>query len=305
MSLFAPPAVLGTEVYVDVVEQLGLKPQSTAWSERAGLGDRHSFLEGPVFHRDGNLYVVDASFGRILRIRPDRSVEIATTYDGTPNGLAVHPDGDILIADRVNGILRLDPVSGRVETFLGRERLEPGFKGPNDLVFDRSGNLYFTDQGDTGLQDPTGRVFRYRPDGRLDCLLANVPSPNGVALNPDESRLFVAVTFAQQVWHMPLLADGTTKKVGVFQNFTGGFSGPDGLAVDETGGLAVCQNRMGSVWLFDALGIPTFRIVSCRGMMTTNAAYGGPDRRTLFITESDSGCVLMADAPVPGLAVPS
>src|SRR5690606_33611461 len=156
----------------------------------------------------------------------------------------------------------------------------------NDLVFDRSGNLYFTDQGDTGLQDPTGRVFRLRPDGRLDCLLANVPSPNGVALTPDESRLFIAVTFAQQVWHAPLLADGSTPKVGVFQSFTGGFSGPDGLAVDAEGNLAVCQNRMGSVWLFDAQGVPTYRIVSCRGSMTTNATYGGPDGRTLFITES-------------------
>mgnify|MGYP000507148889 CR=1 FL=1 len=303
MSLFPPPSRLDTQVYVDVVANLGLKPRTSPWSERAGLGGRHSFLEGPVFDRDGNLYVVDAPFGRILRIRPDRNVEVAAEYDGTPNGLALHRDGDIFIADRVNGIMRLDPVSGRVETFLGRDKLEPGFQGPNDLVFDRSGNLYFTDQGDTGLHDPTGRVFRVRTDRRLDCLLSNVPSPNGIALNPDESRLFVAVTFAQQVWHCPLLADGTTRKVGVYQNFSGGFSGPDGLAVDEQGGLAVCQNRMGSVWLFDPQGVPAFRIVSCRGMMTTNAAYGGPDRRTIFITESESGCILTAAVPVAGLAI--
>ncbi len=300
MSLFSPPSRLETQVYVDVVAQLGLEARSSAWTERAGLGDRHSFLEGPVFDRDGNLYVVDAPFGRILRIRADRTVEIAATYDGTPNGLAMHRDGDLFIADREHGIMRLDPISGRVETFLGRDRLEPGFKGPNDLIFDRGGNLYFTDQGDTGLQDPTGRVFRLRTDGRLDCLLSNVPSPNGLALNPDESRLFVAVTFAQQVWHCPLLADGTTRKVGVFQSFTGGFSGPDGLAVDDEGGLAVCQNRMGSVWLFDAQGVPTFRVVSCRGTMTTNATYGGPDGRTLFITESESGSVLMAAIPAAG-----
>ena len=303
MSLFSPPQPLETQVYVDVVAHLGLKPRSSPWTQRNGLGDRHSFLEGPVFDPNGNLYVVDASNGRILKITSDRSTSIVAEYDGNPNGLAMHRDGDIFIADRVHGILRLDPVSGRVEPFLTREQLEPGFKGLNDLTFDRSGNLYFTDQGDTGLQDPTGRVFRLRPDGRLDCLLSNVPSPNGIALNPEESRLFVAVTFAQQVWHCPLLADGTTRKVGVYQTFTGGFSGPDGLAVDEDGGLAVCQNRMGSVWLFDAVGVPTYRVISCRGMMTTNAAYGGPDLRTLFITESDSGCVLMAAAPVAGLKI--
>ncbi|MGN5354138.1 hypothetical protein ACQ4P5_19195 [Ralstonia sp. L16] len=54
--------------------------------------------------------------------------------------------------------------------------------------------MYFTDQGQTGLHDPTGRVYRLCTDGRLDCLLANGPSPNGLVLTPDESALFVAMT---------------------------------------------------------------------------------------------------------------
>ena len=76
----------------------------------------------------------------------------------------------------------------------------------------------------------------------------------------------------------------------------GGFSGPDGLAVDREGGLAVCQHRTGSVWLFDPLGAPTYRIRSCRGLLTTNATYG-PDGRTLFITESETGAILTATIP--------
>src|SRR5690606_34322118 len=153
----------------------------------------------------------------------------------------------ITIADRENGILQLDIASRAVTTLVSRADLGPDFKGPNDLVFDLSGKLYFTDQGDTDLNDPTGRVFRRNLDGSLDKLLSNVPSPNGIALSPDETRLYVAVTFGQQVWHMPLRADGRIIKVGVFQSFSGGFSGPDGLAVDSAGGLAVCQNRTGSV----------------------------------------------------------
>jgi gluconolactonase len=95
---------------------------------------------------------------------------------------------------------------------------------------------------------------------------------------------------------MPLRADGRIIKVGVFQSFSGGFSGPDGLAVDREGGLAVCQNRTGSVWLFDPLGAPTYRIRSCRGLLTTNATYG-PDGRSLFITESETGPILRATIP--------
>ncbi|HQZ12053.1 MAG TPA: SMP-30/gluconolactonase/LRE family protein [Devosia sp.] len=296
MSLYPPPQPLESEVFVDVVEQLGLVPRSSPWLARSGLPDSHSFLEGPVFDEVGNLYVVDAPFGRILRVDADRQVRIVAEYDGTPNGLAIGHDGNVYIADRENGILRFEPGTGSVTEVVSRSRLEPGFKGPNDLVFDTRGNLYFTDQGDTDLNDPTGRVFRLNTDGSLDRLLSNVPSPNGIALSPDETRLYVAVTFGQQVWHMPLRADGRIIKVGVFQNFSGGFSGPDGLAVDREGGLAVCQNRTGSVWLFDPLGVPTYRIKSCRGLLTTNATYG-PDGRTLFITESETGSILKATVP--------
>src|SRR3546814_6709308 len=64
--------------------------------------------------------------------------------------------------------------------------------------------MYFTDQGLTGLHDPTGRVLRLRADGRLDCLVDTVPSPNGIVLDREEAHLFVAVTRANQVWRIPL-----------------------------------------------------------------------------------------------------
>jgi gluconolactonase len=296
MSLYPPPQPLESEVFVDVVAALGLAPRSSPWLRSAGLPDMHSFIEGPVFDSAGNLYVVDSAFGRIFRVDPARQVSIVVDYGGVPNGLALGRDGHIYIADRENGILRLDLSTRSVSPVVTRAELEPDFKGPNDLVFDSRGNLYFTDQGDTDLNDPTGRVFRLNADGSLDRLLSNVPSPNGIALSPDETRLYVAVTFGQQVWHMPLRADGRIIKVGVFQSFSGGFSGPDGLAVDREGGLAVCQNRTGSVWLFDPLGAPTYRIRSCRGLLTTNATYG-PVGRTLFITESETGAILTATIP--------
>jgi gluconolactonase len=300
VSLFAPPQDLGSEVFVSVVDALGLTPRSNAWTERHLGRPIHSFLEGPSFDRDGNLYVVNAPFGQILRIRPDKRVEVAAEYDGVPNGLKFHRSGEIFIADRQNGILRMDPVSGKVTTFLGRDRLMPDYKGVNDLFFRSNGDLYFTDQGSTDLRDPTGRVFRYTSDGRLDLLLGNVPSPNGIVMNPAETHLFVAVTFGPQVWRCGILKDGSVDRVGAFQTFTGGYSGPDGLAMDEQGGLAVAVNRMGSVFLFDPQGEPTWRIRSAAGLLTTNLAYGGPGRRKIYITESETGSILVADAPVPG-----
>jgi len=300
MSLYPPPRDIATHVFVDVVEALQLRPRTNDWVLANYGRPIHSFLEGPSFDRDGNLWCVNPPFGQVLKISPQRQVSVACTYDGVPGGLKIHRSGEIFIADRRKGLMRLDPVSGRIATFLGRDRLEPGYKGLNDLVFARNGDLYFTDQGDTGLQDPSGRVFRLRADGRLDCLLDNVPSPNGIVLAPAETYLFVAVTFGPQVWRGQLMPDGRIIKVGAFQTLSGGYSGPDGLAMDQDGGLAVCHNRLGTVWTFDPLGQPRFRIRSCRGLMTTNLAYGGPDNRTLYITESESGSILAVDLPVPG-----
>ena len=57
----------------------------------------------------------------------------------------------------------------------------------NDLFFAANGDLFFTDQGQTGLQDPTGRVYRLEAAGRLTCLIDTVPSPNGIVVAPDMS----------------------------------------------------------------------------------------------------------------------
>jgi gluconolactonase len=70
--------------------------------------------------------------------------------------------------------------------------------------------------------------------------------------------------------------------------------------MNELGGLAVCHHRLGTVWTFSPMGAPEFRIQSCRGAFTTNLAYGGPQRRNLYITESEHGVVLEVELPTPG-----
>jgi gluconolactonase len=75
------------------------------------------------------------------------------------------------------------------------------------------------------------------------------------------------------------------------------------MAMDDEDNLAVCHVGMGAVWLFSRLGEPLFRIKSCAGLGTTNCAYGGPGRRSLFITESSTGSVLRAELPVAGRAM--
>ncbi|MBM3358015.1 MAG: SMP-30/gluconolactonase/LRE family protein [Betaproteobacteria bacterium] len=273
----------------------------TAWSDPNRQGaEVICFLEGPSFDREGNLYIVDTPFGRIFRISPKQEWKLVVQYDGWPNGLKFHKDGRIFIADYKKGILTLDPKTAKIEPVLETAYSE-GFKGCNDLHFASNGDLYFTDQGQTGIADPTGRVFRLRADGGLDRLCSNVPSPNGITLSTTEKHCYVGVTRSQQVWRLPLMADGSISKTGVAIQLSGGVAGPDGIEMDEENGLLVCQLGVG-VWRFDANMLPTHLVYSDgpNHHHMANIAFGGADRKTLYITESLSGDVLMAKLPVAG-----
>ena len=297
---FAPPKVIETSVFASLPGELKLKPgEISEWARAQPLGmPTRTLLEGPSFDRDGTLYCVDVVSGRVYTVSSSGEFNIVAEYDGWPNGLKIHKDGRIFIADYKNGIMLLDPVNGKVTPYLERANLER-FKAVNDLFFDANGDLYFTDQGLTGLHDPSGRVFRARADGRVTCLIDNVPSPNGLVMNLDETALFVAVTRGNCVWRLPFNRDGDVIKVGVQVQLSGG-NGPDGLALDEQGGLLIAHVGFGAVWVTDARCEPLYRVNTCMDQHITNMAFGWPDSKVLYITESGSGTILKAELDVPG-----
>ncbi|MEJ5988441.1 SMP-30/gluconolactonase/LRE family protein [Ramlibacter sp. PS3R-8] len=300
--MFAAPPDIATEVFSAMPERYRLRGRVPEWVRVLRRSQPiESFLEGPSFDRAGNLYVTDIPYGRIFRIDPRGEWDLVAEYEGEPNGLKLDREGRVWVADHMHGILRLDARTGRMETVCDRPVLER-FRGVNDLVFASNGDLYFTDQGQSGLEDPAGRIYCLRAGGKLDVVMRNIPSPNGIVLDAQEHSLFVAVTRANAVWRLPLLDDGTPSRVGVFLQLSGGL-GPDGLAMDEAGNLAVCHPGLGSVWLFSAMGEPMARVRSCADSYTTNSAYGGPDNRWLYVTESHSGTVLRARMPVAGRAM--
>jgi gluconolactonase len=302
MFLLQAPTVRETEVFSRLPDRFRRTGVRSDWADaNRGGQPTDSFLEGPVFDTQGNLYLSDIPFGRIFRIDPAGEWEQVAEWAGEPNGLKFLNDRELIVTDYRNGLMACDVTTGAVRPYLDRRNSER-FKGVNDLVFDRSGNLYFTDQGQTGLHDPTGRLYRLRPDGQLDLLLSNVPSPNGVALSPDERVLYLAVTRGNQVWRVPLLDDGSVAKVSAF--FTSyGPSGPDGLAVDEAGRVIVANPGLGVAWVLSHRGEPEVVLRSAAGTSLTNLAFGGTERKTLYCTESATGSVLRATLTTAGLPI--
>ena len=289
VPVWPAPVVHETSVFTSIPDALVRR-----WD-----GGRAGFLEGPSFDRAGNLFCVDVQAGRIYRISPDKRWDVVVEYDGVPNGLTFHPDGRAFVADRKNGLMVLDPFLGTIETVLSGPRAGERFKGLNDLHFARNGDLYFTDQGRTGLQDPTGHVYRLTAEGRLDTIVANAPGPNGLVLSKRETALFVAVTRANAIWRVDL--DDPALRAGLFVQLP--CAGPDGLALDLEGNVVVAHPTLGAVWVFSRTGQPLHYIKSCAGDMTTNMAYGGDDNRTLFITESRTGSVLTVTLPTAGVGM--
>jgi gluconolactonase len=222
---------------------------------------------------------------------------LVVQYDGWPNGMKVVEQNLLLVADYKNGLMEIEIDTGKVTPLLSKI-LSEGLKGINDLTLHPDGSVLFTDQGQTGLHDPSGRVWRLHADGRLDCLIHNGPSPNGLVLNKAKTFLYVAMSRSAQIWRFPLRPDAIVVKAQCFSQMPGGTNGPDGLAVDEHDRLFICDPAHGSVWVLNAIAEPCYRIVSCAGRTLTNCAFAA-DGRTLFITDSETASILACEVPPP------
>lgn len=296
--MYPLPVEIEAKIFASYPDDLKNGNLHSGWNacQPGGLS-ASSFLEGPSFDRNGVLWCVDIVNGRLLNVSPEGAFSVAVEYDGWPNGLKIADNGSVFVADYKHGIMIHEPGTKKVEpliTHFGPER----FNAINDLFFSSNGDLYFTDQGLSGLHNAYGRVFRLRVNGQLDCILDKIPSPNGLVMNLEEDTLFLAVTRANAVWRVPITSQGAVK-VGNFIQLSGGV-GPDGLAINSEGGLVVAHAGLGSVWVFNKYGEPVYRIRTPGGDLSTNVAFGGPENTDIFITESRSGTIYRARLELPG-----
>jgi gluconolactonase len=299
--MFAAPPIVETRILATLPKDLRTRKDESDFGNyltKAMGRPFDSIFEGPAFDRAENLYWVDVALSRIFRLDPEGRIEIAFEYDGAPSGLAIHRDGRLFICDKRYGVIAVDPAKPRIERIVEHFDLEP-FRGASDLDFSPEGDLYFTDQGMSDVVHPTGRLFRRRANGQVELLIDHLPGPNGVVLDSSGRTVLVALTRENRILRVPLLPDGRVTRVSNFIQMSGGV-GPDGIAADDQGGLAVSHPMMGAVWLFDAKGQPILRVNLCQGLACTNVAFGGPDRRRLYITEAETATIQIADSPVRG-----
>jgi sugar lactone lactonase YvrE len=100
MNFYPPPPVIKASLFLQIPHSLRCTGKDTEWTGGFTRTFKHIFLEGPVVDKQGNLFVVDIPYGRILRVDTnDKSVVVAAAWDGEPNGLALRQDGTFVVAD--------------------------------------------------------------------------------------------------------------------------------------------------------------------------------------------------------------
>jgi len=290
------------------------------------------FPEGPIAMADGSVVLVEVARGTLSRVRADGRVEVVAKLGGGPNGAALGPDGAVYVcnsggfrwhedrhglrpigqAEDYSGgrIERVDLASGAARVLYTAGPNGP-LKGPNDIVFDRAGGMWFTDLGKARARDmDRGGVYYATADGAsISEAIYPMLTPNGIGLSPDESRLYVAETHTGRLWAFDLDAPGIVRRRrypspngGELVAGLPGYQLFDSLAVDADGNICVATLFNGGISVISPDG-RSVEHVPMPDDYTTNICFGGPDLRTAYITLSVSGRLVAVDWPKPGLAL--
>lgn len=293
------------------------------------------FPEGPIAMPDGSVLVVEIKGARLVRVLPDGSKQVVAELGGGPNGAAIGPDGACYVCNNggfhwltedIFGVTGYMRPHGRAHDYTGgsiqRVDLDSGevttlythcdgvpINGPNDIVFDAAGDLWFTDHGKTyGRQMDLGVVYHAAADGSaIRQAIFPMVTPNGCGLSPDGKTFYATETETGRLWRWPITGRGEVAKRpwpspngGELLGQATGYQRFDSFALEENGNICVGTLVTGGITVFSPQG-EKLEYWEGPEPYCTNICFGGPDMRTAYITVSGHGLLIAADWPRPGL----
>jgi gluconolactonase len=278
---------------------------------------------------DNTVLVTELKGGRIQRVHPDGRKEVVAEPGGSPNGLALGPDGALYVcnsggwefleigdftipestlpASHSGGrIERIDLATGEV-TVLYTECDGNPLIGPNDIVFDAHGGMWFTDHGRReGRVQHVGAIFYAQPDGSsIREVVFPSESPNGIGLSPDGTVLYAAETHTGRLysWNVTGPGEVETNMAGATGSMICGLPGMqlfDSLGVDSAGNIVVATIVTGGLTVISPAGEILDQVI-LGDPIVTNVCFGGEDLTTAYATLSATGRLVKFPWPRPGL----
>ncbi|HTI51482.1 MAG TPA: SMP-30/gluconolactonase/LRE family protein [Planctomycetaceae bacterium] len=283
-----------------------------------------AFLEGPAAHANGRIFFSDIWNNRILLFESDTGITSVWRADsGRSNGLLFDREGRLLACEGNEfgpggrrRITRTDLATGTLEVLT--DRFDGAqYNAPNDIAVRTNGQIFFTDPcyGDrTTMQMTHESVYRIDPDGRVTRVISqpDIQRPNGIALSPDESTLYLVdscpvIGGNRKIWAFDLSPEGTVSRQRVVFDFAPGRGG-DGMAVDSRGNLYIAAGIYRARGPHETTEVPPgIYVVRPTGTLVgripipedvlTNVTFGGDDLRTLYITAGRTLFAIRVEIP--------
>jgi gluconolactonase len=275
------------------------------------IAARTCLLEGPAFDDQDNLYFSDIFGNRIYRMTPDGTLSVFRADSGRTNGNTFDAQGRLISCEGAEfgpggrrRMVRTDLKTNQVEVLT--ERFEgKRYNSPNDVVADIHGRIWFTDPfyGDdrSGLELDAEAVYRIDPDGRVTRVLSQpeIQRPNGLAITPDARTLYIIDSHTRpggnrKVWSCDVAPDGRLSGQRLVFDFGQGRGG-DGMRLDELGHLWIAAGILFPRHAGETADVPPgVYVITPTGELMghipiledvcTNLAFGGPGRKTLYVT---------------------
>lgn len=281
--------------------------------------------EDVVVSPDGRVWAADQA-GACAEIRPDGTLHRVGKAGGAPNGLNMDIHGRILIANygmlrkEPGPLQRLDVETGEIEVLCSEIEGRP-LVTSNYPIVDRAGNVWCshsTFEPEWATRDEAdGFVYRVRPDGRAEKMAEGFRFANGLALDADESYLYVCQTMGRNVVRLRIRSDGSLGPMEPYGPVLGEpffanaapeqsarFGAPDGCGFDQEGNLWVALVAANKVVAITPSGHVETLVHDPTGEVMhfpTNIAWGGADLSDLYIGSIRRDYVLHTRSPVPGL----
>ena len=251
-------------------------------------------VEGPACDAEGNVFAVNyAQQQTIGKVTPSGKAEVFVTLPGgsTGNGIRFNKEGHLYVADyKEHKILRIDPATRAIHVFAH----EPGMNQPNDIAMAPDGTLYASDPD---WKHGTGQLWRISSEGKVTRVAESMGTTNGIEVSPDGKTLYVNESIQRNIWAFDIEANGSLARKRLIKQFPD--FGFDGMRCDTEGKLYITRHGKGTVIKMTPQG-EILQEIDVLGTSPTNLCFGGPDGRTVYVTEAEKCRIVSFRVDQPG-----
>ena len=253
-------------------------------------------IEGPACDLEGNIFAVNFKAQHTIgRTTPTGKSEVFVTLPGVSigNGIRFDREGKMYVADYTgHNVLRIDPATRKIEVFAH----EPKMNQPNDLAIAPDGTLFASDPN---WKEKTGQLWRIDTDGKVTRLAEKMGTTNGIEVSPNGKKLYVNESVQRNVWVFDIQPDGSLANKTLLRKFLD--HGFDGMRCDVDGNLYITRYGKSTVVVLSPAG-KIMREIDVLGARPSNLCFGGPDGRTVYVTEVEHRRLVQFRVAQPGLA---